>query len=108
MVHDVRKMKKGITRFCRLFSFAEKLFEKEIGESLSIPFAKIEPLMSEQQANHLSVTRRAFRAYVAISLGKSQRDIDTGKPSILYQLCAFSQEDSAAKVTKKKDLIAFS
>ena len=108
MVHDVKKMKKRITRFCRLFPFAEKLFEKKIGESLSIPFAKIEPLMSEQQGNHLSVTRRAFRTYVAIYLGKSQRDIDTGKPSILYQLCDFSQKDSAVEVTKKKDLTAFS
>lgn len=91
-----------------LQSFAEELFfKKGIDESVRIPYSTIEPLRLGQQGNHLDVTRRAFRAYIAIYLGKSQTEVDTGKPSVTHQLCSFSQGDSAVKVTKKKDLEDF-
>ena len=92
----------------RLASFAEELFSyRKIDESVCIPFSRIEPLMSGQRGNRLDVTRRAFCAYIAIRLGKNQRDVCTGKPSLIYQSCDFSKKDFAVKVTKKKDLKDF-
>ena len=91
-----------------LKSFAEELFfKKGIGEFVRIPYSTIEPLRLGQQGNYRDVTRRAFCTSIAMFLGKSQREVCTGKPSVMYQLCSFSQGDSAVKVTKKKDLEDF-
>jgi len=94
------------SRFCALFRFADYLFDKKDGESVTIPFTEIEPLIRKKSDNPLSIVRRAFRQYFKEKFGitNADRRIDD-ESSIMNQTCDFKQNEqiAAITVTKKKD-----
>ena len=100
-------MKEGRSRFCSLFPFAEKLFEKENGKPVNIPFGELTPLFQSPKDDHIKITRRMFRQYLKDKLGR--KDVDRridDEPSILNQLCDFETDyqKRIVKVTKKRNL----
>jgi len=62
--------------------------------------------MVGQKGEHHDVTRRAFCAYIAKRLGKAQREVDSGNPSILHLLRTFEtcKEKSKVRIYKNKEL----
>jgi hypothetical protein len=80
-------------------TFADELFSKKNGESISIPIGVLGSLLEGQKGGPVDVTRRAFGAYIEKRF--KVKKPHTGTPSIMNKLLEFRTEGDYVIVIKK-------
>jgi hypothetical protein len=84
-----------------LISYWKKIPDKKVGDSISIPFSEIKPLLDGQIGHEVNVTRRSFIQFLIDCY--SVEKPDHGNPSLLSRLVSFEEEENIIKIIIKGD-----